>query len=139
MIRGSGVEILSKLGKGGGGYLCNFKTLRALPEQKKRVVHKSMAPAQYIIVIGAYGMRAMIVDDEAPARSELKYLLEESGRVDPDSWKQRAHVKAVEKLMEVRVDVMFLDISMPRPMVRTLAEALHKLKNPAAGCFCDGV
>ena len=27
-------------------------------------------------------MRAMIVDDEAPARSELKYLLEESGRVD---------------------------------------------------------
>lgn len=27
-------------------------------------------------------LRAMIVDDEAPARSELKYLLQETGRVD---------------------------------------------------------
>ena len=27
-------------------------------------------------------MRAMIVDDEAPARSELRYLLEETGRID---------------------------------------------------------
>ncbi|MGL5173276.1 MAG: LytR/AlgR family response regulator transcription factor, partial [Olsenella sp.] len=27
-------------------------------------------------------LRAMIVDDEAPARSELKYLLDETGRVD---------------------------------------------------------
>ena len=26
-------------------------------------------------------LRAMIVDDEAPARSELRYLLEETGRV----------------------------------------------------------
>ena len=27
-------------------------------------------------------LRAMIVDDEAPARSELRFLLEETGRVD---------------------------------------------------------
>ena len=27
-------------------------------------------------------MRAMIVDDEAPARSELKFLLEETGRLE---------------------------------------------------------
>ena len=57
-------------------------------------------------------MRAMIVDDEAPARSELKYLLEESGRVDLIVEATSAR-EAVEKLMEVRVDVMFLDISMP--------------------------
>ena len=27
-------------------------------------------------------LHAMIVDDEAPARSELRFLLEETGRVD---------------------------------------------------------
>ena len=27
-------------------------------------------------------MRAMIVDDEAPARSELRFLLEETGRLE---------------------------------------------------------
>ena len=74
-------------------------------------------------------MRAMIVDDEAPARSELKYLLEESGRVDLIVEATSAR-EAVERLMEVRVDVMFLDISMPKTNGMQLAEALHKLKNP---------
>ena len=79
-------------------------------------------------------MRAMIVDDEAPARSELKYLLEESGRVDLIVEATSAR-EAVEKLMEVRVDVMFLDISMPKPNGMQLAEALHKLKNPPQVVF----
>ena len=71
-------------------------------------------------------MRAMIVDDEAPARSELKYLLEESGRVD-------LIVEATSA--RVRVDVMFLDISMPKTNGMQLAEALHKLKNPPQVVF----
>ena len=79
-------------------------------------------------------MRAMIVDDEAPARSELKYLLEESGRVDLIVEASSAR-EAVEKLMEVRVDVMFLDISMPKTNGMQLAEALHKLKNPPQVVF----
>ena len=79
-------------------------------------------------------MRAMIVDDEAPARSELKYLLEESGRVDLIVEATSAR-EAVEKLMEVRVDVMFLDISMPMTNGMQLAEALHKLKNPPQVVF----
>ena len=79
-------------------------------------------------------MRAMIVDDEAPARSELKYLLEESGRVDLIVEATSAR-EAVEKLMEVRVDVMFLDISMPKTNGMQLAEALHKLKNPPQVVF----
>ena len=54
-------------------------------------------------------LRAMIVDDEAPARSELKYLLEETGRVDSITEASSAR-EAVEKLMEGRPDVMFLDI-----------------------------
>ena len=79
-------------------------------------------------------MRAMIVDDEAPARSELKYLLEESGRVDLIVESTSAR-EAVERLMEVRVDVMFLDISMPKTNGMQLAEALHKLKNPPQVVF----
>ena len=79
-------------------------------------------------------MRAMIVDDEAPARSELKYLLEESGRIELIVEATSAR-EAVEKLMEVRVDVMFLDISMPKTNGMQLAEALHKLKNPPQVVF----
>ena len=67
-------------------------------------------------------MRAMIVDDEAPARSDLI--------VEATSARE-----AVEKLMEVRVDVMFLDISMPKTNGMQLAEALHKLKNPPQVVF----
>ena len=79
-------------------------------------------------------LRAMIVDDEAPARSELRYLLEETGQVDPiiESSSVRS---AIEKLMESRVDVVFLDISMPGVSGLQLAEALHKLKNPPAIVF----
>ena len=48
-------------------------------------------------------MRAMIVDDEAPARSELRYLLEETGRVDAIMEATSAR-EAVEKLMEAKAD-----------------------------------
>lgn len=79
-------------------------------------------------------LHAMIVDDEAPARSELKYLLEETGRVDNIVEAGSAR-EAVERLMEARADVMFLDISMPKTSGMQLAEALHKLKNPPAVVF----
>ena len=79
-------------------------------------------------------LRAMIVDDEAPARSELRYLLEETGRVDEITEASSAR-DAVEKLMEGRPDVLFLDISMPKTNGMQLAEALHKLKNPPAVVF----
>lgn len=79
-------------------------------------------------------LRAMIVDDEAPARSELRYLLEETGRVE-DIVEATSARSAVEKLMEGRPDVLFLDISMPKTSGMQLAEALHKLKNPPAVVF----
>ena len=79
-------------------------------------------------------LRAMIVDDEAPARSELRYLLEETGRVEGIVEATGAR-DAVEKLMESRPDVLFLDISMPKTNGMQLAEALHKLKNPPAVVF----
>ena len=79
-------------------------------------------------------LHAMIVDDEAPARSELRFLLEETGRVDQIVEACNAR-EAVERLMDGRPDVMFLDISMPKTSGMSLAEALHKLKNPPAIVF----
>ena len=79
-------------------------------------------------------MHAMIVDDEAPARSELRYLLEETGRIDSILEASSAR-EAVEKLMDSKADVMFLDISMPKTSGMQLAEALHRLKNPPAVVF----
>ena len=79
-------------------------------------------------------INVMIVDDEAPARSELRYLLEETGRVGNIVEAASAR-EAVERLMENRADAMFLDISMPKTSGMQLAEALHKLKNPPAVVF----
>lgn len=76
----------------------------------------------------------MIVDDEAPARSELRFLLEQTGKIA--SIAEASSVRtAIEMLMENRVDVVFLDISMPGASGLQLAEALHKLKNPPSIVF----
>ncbi|MDY4522700.1 MAG: LytTR family DNA-binding domain-containing protein [Atopobium sp.] len=79
-------------------------------------------------------LSAMIIDDEAPARSELSYLLKETGRVDYIVEASNAR-QAVEKLMEGRVDVLFMDISMPKTTGMQLAEAMQKIKNPPAIVF----
>ena len=85
-------------------------------------------------------LRALIVDDEAPARFELRSLLEETGRVDSVSEVSSAR-EAVASLVKSRehtgegVDVLFLDISMPKTTGMQLADALHKLKNPPVIVF----
>ena len=85
-------------------------------------------------------VNALIVDDEAPARSELRFLLEETGRVESIAEASNAR-GAVEALLrskegkEARTDVIFLDISMPKTTGMELADALHKLKHPPAVVF----
>lgn len=94
-----------------------------------------MAPVLFKVrkVIG-FMLRAMIVDDEAPARSELRFLLEQTGKIG--SIIEASSVRsAIETLMEARVDVVFLDISMPGASGLQLAEGLYKLKNPPAIVF----
>lgn len=57
-------------------------------------------------------MRALVVDDEPPARSELSYLLEQDGRFEhvlPVS----SGTDALRALETGEVDVVFSDISMP--------------------------
>ncbi len=79
-------------------------------------------------------LKAIIVDDEAPARSELAYLLGEVGGVEVVA--EAAGVReAIEKLKEYPCDVMFLDINMPEATGLQLAEALQHLKFPPEVVF----
>lgn len=79
-------------------------------------------------------LKAIIVDDEAPARSELKFLLDELDQTEVVA--EAASVReAIEKLKEYPCDLMFLDISMPEASGLQLAEALQHLKFPPAVVF----
>lgn len=79
-------------------------------------------------------LKAIIVDDEAPARSELKFLLDELGQTEVVA--EAASVReAIEKLKEYPCDVMFLDVNMPEATGLQLAEALQHLKFPPAVVF----
>ena len=79
-------------------------------------------------------LKAIVVDDEAPARSELKFLLDELGQTEVVA--EAASVReAIEKLKGYPCDVMFLDINMPEASGLQLAEALQRLKFPPAVVF----
>ena len=79
-------------------------------------------------------LKAMIVDDEAPARSELRYLLDEVGKTEVVA--EAASVReAIEKLKEYPCDVLFLDINMPEATGLQFADALQHLKFPPAVVF----
>lgn len=57
-------------------------------------------------------LKAIIVDDEAPARSELRFLLDETGEVEVAA--EATNVReAIEQLKDVGADIMFLDVNMP--------------------------
>ena len=79
-------------------------------------------------------LKAMIVDDEIPARSELRFLLDEIGGVET-TVEAGSVREAIESLKERRCDVVFLDINMPGVNGMQFAEALSKLKNPPAVVF----
>ena len=79
-------------------------------------------------------LKAMIVDDEAPARSELRFLLDEVGKTEVVA--EAASVReAIEKLKEYPCDVLFLDINMPEATGLQFADALQHLKFPPAVIF----
>lgn len=86
------------------------------------------------MVKGTPVLKAIIVDDEAPARSELKFLLDELEQTEVVA--EAASVReAIDKLKEYPCDVMFLDINMPEASGLQLAEALQHLKYPPAVVF----
>jgi len=79
-------------------------------------------------------IKAILVDDEAPARSELRFLLDETKQVEVVA--EAANVReAIGHLKAKGADVLFLDISMPGATGLQLAEALNRLKYPPAIVF----
>lgn len=84
--------------------------------------------------MGTEPWRVLIVDDEPPIRSELKYLIEGDARVG--SITEAGNVaEATERVLVDRPDVLFLDIQMPGRSGMDLAETLQGLKNPPAVVF----
>src|SRR5205823_11077688 len=73
-------------------------------------------------------IKALLVDDEAPARSELRYLLSAHPEVQVAGEAASAH-DALELSRSLRPDVVFLDVEMPgltgveaAPLVRERAD-----------------
>jgi two-component system, LytTR family, response regulator len=57
-------------------------------------------------------MRVLIVDDEPPARAEMRYMLEKIGQVGEVDDAETA-IDALARLQESRYDLVLLDIRMP--------------------------
>ncbi|WP_242222028.1 LytTR family transcriptional regulator DNA-binding domain-containing protein [Bacillus cereus group sp. BfR-BA-01380] len=79
-------------------------------------------------------LRILVVDDEMLARDELKYLLYRTKEVDiideADSVEE-----ALEKLMESKPDLVFLDIQLSDDSGFEIANILKKMKKPPAIVF----
>ena len=76
-------------------------------------------------------LKALVCDDEAPARSELRFLLEEVGGVEVVG-EASSGAEALQLIRALPYDVVFLDIDMPGLSGMQLAEVLNDLdKKPA--------
>lgn len=79
-------------------------------------------------------LKALLVDDEVPARSELRFLLGEAGGVEVVGEAGSAK-EALQLIKAIRYDVVFLDIDMPGISGIELAEVLASLEHPPAIVF----
>ena len=82
-------------------------------------------------------LTVFIVDDEPPARSRLKDLLADCAEQLPLQLVGEANNghEALDKLSEVQVDVVLVDIRMPKMDGIELAQHLNKLPKPPAIIF----
>jgi DNA-binding LytR/AlgR family response regulator len=78
--------------------------------------------------------RALIVDDEAPARAELRYLLEEFGHVQVVGEATNGE-EALVLLRSLSYDLVLLDIRMPGGTGLEVAAALRELPRPPKVIF----
>jgi two-component system response regulator LytT len=79
-------------------------------------------------------LKALLVDDEVPARSELRFLLGEVGGVEVVGEAGSAS-EALQLIRAIAYDVVFLDIDMPGLSGIDLAETLTSLAHPPAVIF----
>jgi len=74
-------------------------------------------------------MHALIVDDEPLARNELSYLLKQTDEIsaieEADSIEE-----ALEKLLQEKIDIAFLDIHLTEESGLTLADKMNRMTNP---------
>ncbi len=75
-----------------------------------------------------------MVDDEKPARDEMKALLEEAGGVEIVA-EASSTKEAIERLQDNPCDVLFMDINMPDATGLQLASALQQIKMPPSVVF----
>lgn len=80
------------------------------------------------------GLHVLIVDDERPAREELRYLLDQDWRVTT-VLEADGGIETLRILEEHNVDAMFLDIAMPGFSGIELARVLSKFEQPPAIVF----
>ena len=78
--------------------------------------------------------KVLIVDDEAPARSELRFLLEQAGAVEVVGEAGSA-AEALQLIAAIEYDIVFLDIEMPGLSGLDLAKALADAKRSPAVIF----
>lgn len=78
--------------------------------------------------------RALIVDDEAPARAELRYLLEEFNHVQVVGEATNGE-EALVLLRSLSYDLVLLDIRMPGGTGLEVAAALQELPHPPKVIF----
>jgi two-component system response regulator LytT len=79
-------------------------------------------------------LKALIIDDEAPARSELRFLLEEAGGVEV-AGEAGSALEALQLIKSFPFDVVFLDIDMPGLSGMQLAEVLAQLDRQPSVVF----
>lgn len=79
-------------------------------------------------------MRALLVDDESPARKELRYLLQSFGDVQIVGEAENAP-EAMELIDSVKYTVIFLDINMPGLNGIELARKISEKEDPPAVIF----
>jgi two-component system, LytTR family, response regulator len=79
-------------------------------------------------------IRALLVDDEGPARSELRYLLAAHGEVQVVGEAASAD-EAVELTRDLRYDVVFLDVEMPGATGLEAAPRVRDQRDPPAVVF----
>lgn len=80
------------------------------------------------------GLRALVVDDEAPARTDLAWLLEQEPGVASVASAQDAN-EALRILQDTDVDVVFLDVRMPGLHGIDLARVLSRFARPPQVVF----
>ncbi len=79
-------------------------------------------------------IRALLVDDEAPARSELRYLLAAHSEMQVVGEAASA-AEAVELTRDLRYDVVFLDVEMPGATGLDAAPRVRDRRDPPAVVF----